>query len=253
MVPIEHGHAPRRADRPSELVSEEWAKELELHEPDLLAGAAAGLDDTAQRAHRGARGDEHRVGVGGVLRLEGAARPPAEDARELGAGLLEHLGRPCHRRLDLLAVPLRLAGAHHLSIGARAVAPRPQSQVERRQVGVYELLRRQVDHHAGVRKQKAVLGHHHGEQHARVLGDAKGEHDGIHEVLVRVAIELQPGRVAQGEAVAVVGPDVPRRTDRAIGHDHDDGQARQSGGEDVLRHIEESVGRAGGEGARAGE
>jgi hypothetical protein len=190
VVAVEDGYTPRGADRVRDLIPEEWAEELELHEPDLLAGAAARLDDAAQCAHRGARGDEYRVGVGYVLRLEGAVRPTAEDARELGACLVEHLGHSFHRRLDLLAVSLRLTRAHQLSIGARVVGPRPERQVERRQIGVHEVLRRKVDHHAGVREQEAVLGHHHREQNARVLGDAKGEQDGVHQVLMGVAVEL---------------------------------------------------------------
>jgi len=70
-------------------------------------------------------------------------------------------------------------------------------QVERRQVRVDLFLTRQVDVHQRVRQHEAVLGHEGRKQDAGVLRDPERQKDGIDEVLVRLAIELQHGRVAQ--------------------------------------------------------
>jgi hypothetical protein len=103
-----------------------------------------------------------------------------------------------------------------------------------------------------VRHDEAVHHHHRRQKHAVILSDAKGEETRVDDVLMGFAVELQPSGVAHGQAVALIDPDVPRRAKRAIADHHDDGQPTMTGRKDVLSHVEQTVGRAGGERSRTG-
>ena len=178
------------------------------------------------RGH-GVAGDEDDLRVFGVLGGERAVRPAAED-------LLELVDAP--RR----APPARASIASWISSRCRSVScgqvmppyvrgcPKSSrcGRSQRRQVAVDLLLLRQVDDHLRVRDDEAVLGDQRRQQHAGVLGDAERQQDRVHQVLVRLAVELQPGGVAQRQPVALVDPDVPRRAERAVRRDH----ARSAGG-----------------------
>ncbi len=133
------------------------------------------------------------------------------------------------------------------------VATHAVRQVERRQVAIDELLRRQVGLHLRVGDDEGVHAHHHGQQDALVLGQAEGQERRVEHLLVVLAVELDPREVAQHERVAVVDPDVPGRAQRAVDRHHDDRQAVEARHHDVLGHVGQPVRRAGGERARAGE
>ena len=253
MVAVQDRDAARRADGPRELLAQERAEELGPHEADALAARAAVLHHVQRRARHGVAGDEHELGVVGVRGGEAPGGPPPEHASRTRRPPPPDLRHRLHGVLDVLALALRVARPRHPAVDPRVVPPDAVRQVERRQEGVDLLLVRQVDVHQRVREHEAVLRHEGRQQHARVLRDAKREQDGVDEVLVRLAVELQHGGVAQRQAVALVDPDVPRRAERAVGGDQDDRQAVVAGGEHVLGHVEQAVGGAGREGAGAGD
>ena len=80
-----------------------------------------------------------------------------------------------------------------------------------------------------------------------VLGQAEGQHGRIRHVLVRVTIQLDPGKIAEHQGVALVRPDIPRRAQRSIDGRHYHGQAIESRHHHVLGHVGEPVRCAGGE------
>jgi hypothetical protein len=126
-------------------------------------------------------------------------------------------------------------------------------QFERRQEAVDRLLVGDLGHHHRVREHERVLADQHRQQDARVLGQPVRRQDRVEDLLVVLAVELDPAGVAQCEGVAVVDPDVPRRAEGPVDRHHHDRQPEETGGEHVLGHVSEAVGRRRGESARTGE
>ena len=89
--------------------------------------------------------------------------------------------------------------------------------------------------HAGQRRQ----------QDAVILREPECQQRGVENFLAILAVELQPRKVPQHQRVALVRPDIPRRSQRTVDPDHDDGQPVVPGDHDVFRHVSESIRRTG--------
>ena len=119
-----------------------------------------------------------------------------------------------------------------------------------RQEGPHLLGLEDVDDLEGVREIEGVENDHDGEHHR--FGDLERLHDRVLRLLVALAVDLEPAGVALREGVVLVGPDAPRRADRAVDvHQHD----RKPGPDrpmDDLVHEEKPLRRGRREGPHAG-
>jgi hypothetical protein len=172
-----------------------------------------------------------------------AARVSPEARRELGGDLRDAL-----ERRDLLRVR-EVADLHE--------GLRPDHRADRDRIGRIEhlarLVRRQegvdvglvgnVDALVGVGEDEAVHAHHH--RHRELLGQPERLDVQVERLLVRLGEELQPAAVALAHRIAVVVPDVDRRTDRPVGDRHHDRQAETRGVVDRLGHEEQALARRG--------
>ena len=86
---------------------------------------------------------------------------------------------------------------------------------------------------------EAVHAHHDGE--GELFGEAEGLNVQIRRLLIRLGEELDPAGVAHGHGVAVVVPDVDRRTNCPVGECHDDWQTETRSVVDRFDHEEESL------------
>ena len=119
----------------------------------------------------------------------------------------------------------------------------------RREKPVDVLLGGNLDRHDGVGQDVAVVTDH--DRGVEGLGDLVGLNDGIDDLLVVAAVDLNPARVALGHRVLLVVEHVPRGGHGAIDAAHDQRQPPAGGPMDQLAHVGQAVGAGRGERARA--
>ena len=117
-----------------------------------------------------------------------------------------------------------------------------------REEGVHGGLVHQVDRLDRVGQDEAVHAHH--DRHREFLGQSKRLHVQVGGLLIGLGEELDPPRVPHGHRVGVIVPDVDRRADGPIGQGHHHGQSQSGGVVDRLHHVEQSLRRRRGVGAR---
>ena len=97
----------------------------------------------------------------------------------------------------------------------------------------------QVDLFDRVGEDKPVHAHHH--RYAEFLRDAKRLHVQVRGLLVVFSKQLQPSGITLAHRVAVVIPDIDRRTDGSVRHGHYDGKAQTGSVIHGLDHIEQTL------------
>ncbi len=118
-----------------------------------------------------------------------------------------------------------------------------------REEGVDVALLGHVDALDGMGEDEAVHAHH--DREGELLGEAEGLNVQVRRLLIRLGEELDPAGVAHRHGVAVVVPDVDRRTDCPVCQCHHDRQTETRCVVDRFDHEQEPLARGRGVGARA--
>jgi len=130
---------------------------------------------------------------------------------------------------------LRVGGVH-----AESGAVRGEESVHLFLVG-------EIDGFPGVGEEKGVENDHH--RQVDGLGQAIGLQGSIEHLLAISAVELDPSGIALGEAVGLVGPEIPARAEGAVDFGHDNGQAAARGPVQHFVHQGQPLGGTGSESA----
>ena len=84
----------------------------------------------------------------------------------------------------------------------------------------------QLDVGRDVRDEEPVLAHHLRKEHAGILADPVAEQMVVERFLRVARPSHEPAHVARRERVGVLGPEIARWVERAVGDHHLDGHAR---------------------------
>ena len=248
-VPVNHQDAPRPLQGVADLLAREGAERPQLDQPHRLARLAPLVHDEAGRAAHRPRRQEDGIRLLDPVSLHQTVAPP-----ELPTELLPHLG---NHQLGQLHRLLELVPEFHVHVHAGPA-------VERVRIGRiqpdFRLIRGQKLSNlvssgngyglVGVGQVKTLQADHHGNQDR--LGDPVCLQDGVEDLLVALAVELNPARIPLGQAVVLVRPENPGRRQRPIHVGHHDGQPRPGRPVKQLVHQGQSLGTGGSEGPGAG-
>ncbi len=169
---------------------------------------------------QGPHGDNQGVSVIGAIVDQRIGRASAENLFE---GVLDfgiHLPSVQHCFMVLGAMCNGLVRSFDLAEGVGGFV-QPVWNIGRRQEAINLALSRNLHLGSSVRKDKtlhAAEGWHH---HPRVFGQLEGAEHRIENLLVIGRVELQPSQVPQHQRVAMIRPNIPRRTHRSVGDRHD--------------------------------
>ena len=215
----------------------------ELQQPGRLAFVPQVVDDVLDRAGRGAERDDRTCGVLQLVLLE-RPEPSSRQLLEVGGDLVHDVESGVER-CRLLAAQLEVVVGHREGPLRRGV-----SRVEH---GVRDVVLADEARHLAVGKQRDWLGrvsdreaveaHQHGQQDARIFGDARCHNHQVVGLLRILGEELNDTGVAYEHRVRVVAVDVDRPRERAVAERHDDRRTHRRGDVDDLGHQCQPLGR----------
>src|SRR3989304_5754726 len=110
MIPVQHGHSPRRTEGVYHFRTGERTKELALHQSDPFTALATLLNDLTGGPGDGIARDDGYFRIVGVLAGESAMRSSPENGLEFVDRLRKNDRHTLHRLLDFTAMVFRLSG-----------------------------------------------------------------------------------------------------------------------------------------------
>ncbi len=223
-------------------------EQTELHQTDLFAGLPEPVHSQANGSSQGTAADNDLFGPFQPVPLQ------------IGIAAVKKAAETRSARFDFPGHALHGFGQglpEGVKIVRRGCGPETQGIVRIQMVGrligrqkpVHQVLLRHEQLLHGMGQDKPVDHDHHRKHDP--FRQPVGQKDGIQGFLGGFTIDLQPAGVSLGQAVTLIGPDIPGRAKGSIGIDHD--QREPGTGKPVqhFMHQGQTVGTRRGEGSAA--